>query len=265
MTTNKVYGDLLNLQLENQGGVLFLTLNRPETRNALDAQTLLEIEQVFTRAEHDTTVRVIVVQGAGGKSFAAGANIKQLHDRKMLEGLVPGMQGVYAKIEGSSKVTIAVIDGFALGGGCELALACDIRMATPNAKFGMPELNLGILPGGGGTQRLARMIGKGRALDMILTGKIIDGEEAEKIGLVTYLIDREEVAENISKITENVLKKGPVATLLVKQAVHKGYDIDAGAALWIEKLSQTIAFGTEDKDEGTLAFLEKRQADFQNR
>lgn len=265
MTISNGYSDLSNLQVVKQEGVLFLTLNRPETRNALDAQTLLEIEQVFTQAEQDQAVRVIVIQGAGGKSFAAGANIQQLHDRKMLEGLVPGMQGIYAKIEGSSKVTIAVVNGFALGGGCELALACDIRMATDNAKFGMPELNLGILPGGGGTQRLARIIGKGRALDMILTGKIIDGEEAERIGLVTYLIDREEIEKNISKITESILKKGPVATLLVKQAVHKGYDIDAGAALWIEKLSQTIAFGTEDKNEGTLAFLEKRQADFQNR
>ncbi len=257
--------ELINLKVEKVDSILYLTLNRPEMRNALDAQSLLEIDRVITSSEYDEDVRVIIIQGAGEKSFAAGANIKQLHDRDMLETLVPGMQGVYAKIENCTKVTVAVVNGFALGGGCELALACDIRMATKNAKFGLPELNLGIIPGGGGTQRLSRIIGKGRALDMILTGRIINGEEAEKIGLVTYLVDVEKVEETIKKVTSEIIKKGPIAIQLVKQAVHKGYDIDTGAALWIEKLSQAVAFGTEDKKEGTLAFLEKRQAQFLNR
>ena len=209
---------------------------------------------------------MIVVQGAGEKSFAAGADIRQLNERKPLEALVPGMQGLYRKIENCSKVTIAAVQGYALGGGCELAMSCDIRIASKSAKFGLPELNLGIIPGAGGTQRLARIVGKGRALDMILTGKIIDGEEAERIGLVNYFVEEaEQLEEKIKEVAQAAMKKGPVAVLLAKQAVHKGYDIDEDAALWIEKLSQAVAFSTEDKHEGTLAFLEKRQAQFKNR
>lgn len=253
------------VDVEIQQGIYFLTLNRMEARNALDAKMLAEIESALDEAEKSQDVKVIVVQGAGGKSFAAGADIKQLQARKPLEALVPGMQGLYQKIENCSKVTIAAVDGYALGGGCELALACDIRIATKNAKFGLPELNLGIIPGAGGTQRLARIIGKGRALDMILTGKMIDGEEAERIGLVTYYVEREELKEKIEEVASQIMRKGPVAIQLAKHAVHKGYDLDMETALWIEKLSQSIAFGTEDKQEGTTAFIEKRQAEFQNK
>lgn len=251
--------------MEKVEGIMWLTLNRPETRNALDAKTLLEIDAAITDAESDNEVRVIVVQGAGGKSFAAGADIRQLHDRQALEALIPGMQGLYSKIESCSKVTIAAVTGYALGGGCELALACDIRIATKKAKFGLPELNLGIIPGAGGTQRLSRIIGKGRALDMILTGKIIDGEQADRIGLVSYLVDEEGLIETVKKVAADVMKKGPIAIKLVKLAVHKGYDVDSGTAMWIEKLSQAVVFSTEDKKEGTLAFLEKRNANFTNR
>ncbi|WP_438314408.1 enoyl-CoA hydratase/isomerase family protein [Sporosarcina sp. FA9] len=254
-----------NLLVEKKEGIMWLTLNRPETRNALDAQTLNEIDVAFLDAESDSSVRVIIVQGAGGKSFAAGADIRQLHEREALAALIPGMQGLYSKIENSSKVTIAAVNGFALGGGCELALACDIRIATKKAKFGLPELNLGIIPGAGGTQRLSRIIGKGRALDMILTGKIIDGEEAERIGLVTYFTDEEGLAEKAEAIASDVMKKGPVAVQLAKFAIHKGFDVDSDTAMWIEKLSQAVAFGTEDKKEGTLAFLEKRKAEFKNK
>lgn len=253
------------VDVEIQQGIYFLTLNRMEARNALDAKMLAEIEGALDEAEKSQDVKVIVVQGAGGKSFAAGADIKQLQARKPLEALVPGMQGLYQKIENCSKVTIAAVDGYTLGGGCELALACDIRIATKNAKFGLPELNLGIIPGAGGTQRLARVIGKGRALDMILTGKMIDGEEAERIGLVTYYVEREELKEKIEEVATQIMRKGPVAIQLAKHAVHKGYDLDMETALWIEKLSQSIAFGTEDKQEGTTAFIEKRQAEFQNK
>ncbi|WP_311625515.1 enoyl-CoA hydratase-related protein [Peribacillus simplex] len=209
-------------------------------------------------------MKVIIIQGAGGKSFAAGADIKQLRERKMLEALIPGMQGLYKKIEQSSKVTIAAIQGFALGGGCELALACDICIATQKAKFGLPELNLGIIPDAGGTQRLTRVVGKGRALDMVLTGKIIDGNEAERIGLITYLADEGQLEEKAQSIAQEIMKKGPVAIKLAKLAVHKGFDIDLETAMLIEKLSQAIAFGTEDKNEGTQAFLEKRKAEFKN-
>ena len=254
-----------NVDVRTEEGIYWLTLNRHEARNALDAKMLAEIDMAFSEAEASGDVRVIVVQGAGGKSFAAGADIKQLNARKPLEALIPGMQGLYQKIENCSKVTIAAVNGYALGGGCELALACDIRIATNKAKMGLPELNLGIIPGAGGTQRLARMIGKGRALDMILTGKIIDGEEAERIGLVTYFVSEEELTGKIGSVAGDILKKGPVAIQLAKLAVHKGYDMDSGTAMWLEKLSQAVAFGTEDKDEGTKAFIEKRKPEFKNR
>ncbi|OZU88114.1 enoyl-CoA hydratase [Virgibacillus indicus] len=254
-----------SVSVKIEEGIFWLTLNRPEARNALDAKMLAEIDAAFTEAETNDEVRVIVVQGAGGKSFAAGADIKQLNTRKPLEALIPGMQGLYNKIEDSTKVTIAAVNGYALGGGCELALACDIRIASNKAKLGLPELNLGIIPGAGGTQRLTRIIGKGRALDMILTGKIIDGEEAERIGLVTHFVTEDDLTRKIESIAGDILKKGPVAIQLAKFAVHKGYDIDEGTAMWIEKLSQAVAFGTEDKDEGTKAFIEKRKAQFKNR
>lgn len=257
--------DYMNLTVEKTAGVMWLTINRPEARNALDAQTLTEINQAFLDAESDNDVRVVVIQGAGGKSFAAGADIQQLHERNALGALIPGMQGLYTQIENCSKVTIAAVNGYALGGGCELALACDIRVATKNAKFGLPELNLGIIPGAGGTQRLSRIVGKGRALDMVLTGKIIDGEEAERIGLVTYFTEEASLIEKVEKVASDILKKGPVAVQLAKLAVHKGYDVDSSTAMWIEKLSQAVAFSTEDKNEGTLAFLEKREAVFMNR
>jgi len=254
-----------SVKTELDQGIYRLTLNRPDARNALDADMLSEIDLAVTEAEANEDVKVIVIQGAGEKSFAAGADIRQLSERKPLEALMPGMQGLYSKIENCTKVTIAAVRGFALGGGCELALACDIRLATKNAKFGLPELNLGIVPAAGGTQRLSRIVGKGRALDMILTGKIIDGEEAERIGLASYFVEEEYFQDKIQEVAEKILKKGPVAAMLAKRAVHKGYDIDEGTAMWMEKLSQAVAFGTEDKQEGTAAFLEKRSAEFKNR
>jgi len=254
-----------NIKVDVNEDVFYLTFNRPEARNALDADTLNELNQAIDEAESNEAVKIVVIQGAGDKVFAAGADIKQLNEREPLGALVPGMQGIYNKLEDCSKVTIAAVHGFALGGGCELALACDIRIATDKAKFGLPELNLGIIPGAGGTQRLSRIVGKGRALDMILTGKIVDGEEAERIGLVTYLTEKDALDDTINEVTKNISKKGPIAISLAKKAVHKGYDIDEDAAQWIEKLSQAVVFGTEDKHEGTLAFLEKRQANFKNK
>lgn len=253
-----------NLLVQIEQGVMWLTINRPEQRNALNQETLQELGDAFSWADANDEVKCIIIQGAGEKSFASGADIKQLHERKMLDALIPGMQGLYKKIEQSSKVTIAAVKGYALGGGCELALACDIRIAAKGAKFGLPELNLGIIPGAGGTQRLSRVVGKGRALDMILTGKIIDGEEAERIGLVSYLTADDGLERKAQEIASQILKKGPVAIKLAKLAVHKGFDVDLETAMLIEKLSQAVAFGTEDKREGTAAFLEKRTAEFTN-
>ncbi|WP_010530129.1 enoyl-CoA hydratase/isomerase family protein [Lentibacillus jeotgali] len=255
-----------NVRIKKEGGMFWLTLNRPGARNALDTAMLSEIGQAIDEAERDDTIKVVMVKGEGEKSFASGADIKQLYDKQPLEALLPGMQALYDKIESLNKATIALVDGYALGGGCELAMACDIRIASKKAKFGLPELNLGIIPGAGGTQRMARMIGKGRTLDMILTGKMIDGREAERIGLVNYFVQEEEsLIDKAKTVAGEILKKGPVAIQIAKMAVHKGYDMDEGTAMWLEKLSQAVVFGTEDKKEGTKAFIEKRKAKFQNR
>lgn len=253
------------VQIETKERVGYITLNRPEARNALDEKMLSEIEQAFLNYEKDSNIQVIVFKGAGEKAFAAGADIKGLANKTPLDGLIPGIQQLFNLIEQSPKVTVAIIDGYALGGGCELSMACDIRIATPNAKFGLPELNLGVLPGAGGTQRLARLIGKGRALDLILTGRIINGDEAHQIGLATYLCNRDEIDVTLTTITDAIAAKGPISIHLAKQAVHNGYDLDMRSAQWIEKLSLSLLFGTEDKAEGTLAFIEKRSPNFTNK
>lgn len=253
-----------NIQLELTKHYALITIDRPEVRNALNAATLAEIDEAVDRCEKDSSVHVIVFKGQGDKSFAAGADIGQLKERKMLDALIPGMQGTYKKIENCSKATIAAINGFALGGGCELALSCDIRIAAEHAKIGLPELNLGIIPGAGGTQRLARIVGKGRALDMILTGALISGKRAEQIGLVSEVVPIEELDAVIEQKAEAISSKGPVAIKLAKMVVHRGYDVDLDTALMLEKLAQTIVFGTEDKVEGTAAFLDKRKPEFKN-
>ena len=255
--------DYVQVEVTDQVG--FITLNRPEARNALDEKMLSEIEQAYIQFEKDSAIRIIVFQGAGGKAFAAGADIKGLANKTPLDGLIPGIQNLFNQIEQSTKVTIAIIDGYALGGGCELAMACDIRIATDNAKFGLPELNLGVLPGAGGTQRLARLIGKGRALDLILTGRIVSGEEARDIGLASYFCKREDIQQTLENVTKAILVKAPIAVHIAKQAVHNGYDLDMKSAQWIEKLSLSLLFGTEDKAEGTRAFIEKRPAHFTNK
>ncbi|MGK7379683.1 enoyl-CoA hydratase/isomerase family protein [Planococcus sp. 1R117A] len=253
-----------NILLDFNETYALITINRPEVRNALNAETLKEIEEAVDLCESNPTVSVIVFRGAGDKSFAAGADIGQLRERKMLDALAPGMQATYKKIENCSKATIAAINGFALGGGCELALACDLRVAAETARIGLPELNLGIIPGAGGTQRLSRIVGKGIALDMILTGRIISGEEAERIGLVSEAVPLEKLDYLVEQKAKAIHAKGPIAVKLTKMVVNRGYDIDLETTLLIEKMAQTIAFGTEDKVEGTAAFMEKRVAQFKN-
>lgn len=244
--------------------VATIALNRPEVMNALDDTMVMQLEDAFRTLERDEEIRVIVFKSAGGKAFAAGADIKKLQSKTALDGLMSGMQELYSRIEQSTKVTIALIDGYALGGGCELAMACDIRIATERAKFGLPELNLGVIPGAGGTQRLPRLIGKGRALDLVLTGRTVRGEEAYQMGLASYFTQSDTLEETLNEVLHAVLKKGPVAVKLAKLAILTGYDVDMKTAQWIEKLSISLLFGTEDKAEGTKAFVEKRDAHFKN-
>jgi enoyl-CoA hydratase len=254
-----------NILVEKDCRLGVITINRPETRNALDSETLREIEQAFVDFERDDEVGVIVFTGSGEKSFAAGADIRMLREKKALDALAPGMSGTYRMIENSSKATIAAINGFALGGGCELAMACDIRIAVEHAKIGLPELNLSIIPGAGGTQRLARIVGKGRALDMILTGEMITAKKAEEIGLVSQVVPIQELWQAVREKAEKILAKGPLAVRLAKVAVNRGFDIDTDTALLLEKLAQAVLFGSEDKQEGCSAFLDKRSPSFLGR
>lgn len=250
---------------KSEDGIGTITINRAEVRNALNLQTLSEIERALDMWRNDPEVKVLIFTGAGGKSFAAGADIGQLNKRTMLEALQPNMTATYRKIEEYEKATIAAINGFALGGGLELALACDIRVAATNAKLGLPELNLGIMPGAGGTQRLSRIVGKGKALEMILLGDILTAEQAEKIGLISRAVPQDTLLETAKNYAHKISAKGPLAVRLAKAAINRGADIDMDTALYLEKLSQTILMGSADKQEGTKAFLEKRQPRFEGK
>ncbi|WP_027415338.1 enoyl-CoA hydratase/isomerase family protein [Aneurinibacillus terranovensis] len=251
-----------NILLQREGRIGVIKINRPEVRNALDGKTVGEIQDALHRLEADQEVGVIVFIGEGEKSFAAGADIRQLREKKALDALAPSMSALYREIENCSKATIAAINGFALGGGCELAIACDIRIAAEHAQIGLPELNLSIIPGAGGTQRLARIIGKGRAIDMILTGEFVTGPKAEEIGLVSQCVPYEQLWDTVKEKAEKILAKGPLAVRLAKLSVNRGFDLDMDTALTIEKLAQAILFGSDDKNEGTQAFLDKREAVF---
>lgn len=255
-----------NITIETKEKLAYITIDRPEVRNALNGETLSEIHDALIQYENDDTVQCIVFTGAGDKSFAAGADISQLTERTMLDALQGGgMQQIYDVIEEFKKPTIAMINGYALGGGCELAMACDIRVASTNAKLGLPELNLSIIPSAGGTQRLARLVGKGKALEMILTGNMIDGEEAKNIGLVSEVVAPEKLVEATENMAAKILSKGPLAVMLAKLSVNYGTETEMKTALMIEKLSQAILFSSEDKDEGTKAFVEKRKPNFKGR
>lgn len=247
---------------ENTG---FIIINRPEVRNALNLETLHEMEEALNVWRDEQDVKVIIFTGAGNKSFAAGADIAQLNKRTMIEALQPNMTSTYRKIEEYEKPTIAAINGFALGGGLELAVACDIRIAATHAKLGLPEVGLAIMPGAGGTQRLTRIIGKGKAMELILTGDMITAEEAERYGLVSRAVPQEELLVIAGEYAKKISSKGPLALRLAKAVINRGADIEMETALYLEKLAQTILIGSEDKLEGTQAFLDKRTPHFQGK
>ncbi len=246
-------------------GIGTITINRPAQRNALDARLLGEMSDALSRFEGDDDIGVVVFTGAGEKSFAAGADISEFTRATALDLLGRGMQGLYDEIEGCEKPTIAAVNGYALGGGCELAMACDIRIAADNARFGLPELALSIIPGAGGTQRLARLVGKGPAMEMILTGRALDAAEALRIGLVTRVCPPESLMGEVEETARTLLSKGPLALRLAKLAVNVGFETNQSTGLVVERLANAILFGTEDKDEGAQAFLQKRKPNFKKR
>lgn len=255
-----------NIQIEKDGHIAILILNRPEVRNALDPRTWAEIRGAVREFRFDRDVRVVIITGAGGKAFASGADIRSLRERETLEVLKSEAQEALNDIENLEKPVIAAIDGFALGGGCELALACDIRIATARSKLGQPEVNLGIIPGAGGTQRLQRIVGPGKAKELIFTGDIISAREAGEIGLVNKVVDQpEDLLPTVKEMAGKIIAKGPVAVSLAKVAINVGANTDINSGLQFEKFAQTIAFSTGDRIEGTTAFLEKRSAEFKGK
>lgn len=241
-------------------GVAVLTLDRPDVRNAIDRQVQADVRAALATLRDDPEVGAVVFTGAGDRAFAAGADITQLRDYTLHTGLAAEMQRLYDEVEEFEKPTIAAVDGYALGGGCELSLACDIRIASPTAKFGLPETMLSVLPGAGGTQRMGRLIGMGRAIELILTGRLVDAAEAHAIGLVTAVTDDPVAAAR--ETAQNILRRGPLAVQLAKLVIRTGMDADQRTGLVVERLAQALLYTTDDKREGAQAFLAKRPAAF---
>ncbi len=250
---------------EKSGGIGLITINREEVRNAIDPHTYGEIIEAMASFEADEEVGVIIITGAGDKSFASGSDIRQIRERSLLDGLAAPPQRHLAKIEDIEKPIIAAINGFALGGGCELSMACDIRIASDRAKLGQPEVNLGIMPGAGGTQRLINLVGLGKAKELILTGDIIDAREAERIGLVNKVVPHEELMAAAREMAGRILEKGPLAVRLAKMTMNAGVKGGQEAAMLVERFAQSCLMTTDDKGEGTSAFLEKRRPEFRGR
>ena len=256
------------VELEKKGAIGIITMNRPEALNALNDQVLQDLSDVLDQVETDPEILVAVVTGAG-RSFVAGADIGEMKGFSARDGKKFGVHGggVFLRLENLSKPVIAAVNGFALGGGCELALACDIRIATRRSKFGQPEVSLGLIPGAGGTQRLVRLVGLGRAKELIFSGTILTAEEAMAIGLVNHVTEdtRQAVMNASEAMARKIMEKGPVAVALAKICINMGSNTDINTGLMLERMAQTIALSTEDRREGTAAFLEKRPAQFQGR
>jgi len=242
-----------------------VTITRPEVRNALNRQVVAELRDALAELRDADDVGVVAFTGAGEKAFVAGADISQLRTSDLHSGLDAALQRAFDEIEAFPKPTVAAVNGFALGGGCELAMACDIRIASDNARFGLPETSLSILPGAGGTQRLARLVGTGRAIEMILTGRFVDAAEAHAIGLVTAVVPPDGLRAELRAVADRILAKGPLAVRLAKLVVRAGMDADQRTGQVVERLAQALLFTTADKAEGTAAFLEKRPPAFQGR
>jgi enoyl-CoA hydratase len=242
--------------------VAVLRVNRPEVRNALDLATVREMSAAIEALSTDDSVGAIVITGAGDTVFVSGADINAIKARTRDDGLAAINSSLFAAIDKCPKVTIAAVNGLALGGGCELALSCDLRIAAAHAKFGQPEVGLGIIPGAGATQRLPRIVGLGRAKHLILTGDAIDAERALDWGLVSAVVPAAELMTHALALAEKVLTRGPLAIRLAKLALNASARVDLDSGLLFETLAQAICFDSRDKQEGTSAFLEKRTPKF---
>jgi enoyl-CoA hydratase len=255
----------MSIRVETADAIATLTIDRPEVKNALDLATVEAIRAALQALAADRDVGVLIVTGAGDAAFVSGADINDIRARGRDEGLAAINSSLFAEVERFPRPTIAAINGYALGGGCELALACDIRIAADTAKFGQPELGLGIIPGAGGTQRLPRLIGLGRAKHLILTGELIDARHALEIGLVTAIAPPGQLQIRARELAKKVLRQGPLAARLAKVALNASARVDMDSGLLIETLAQAICYASDDKLEGTAAFLEKRKPKFTGR
>ena len=259
---------LENVLYEKKGAIAYVTLNRPKVLNALNSATWKDLRTAFEDVRRDASVRGVILTGAGDKAFIAGADISELAHLTAIEAEQSSCDGqaVLDLIElDLGKPVIAAINGYALGGGCETAMACTIRVASETAKFGQPEVTLGLVPGGGGTQRLPRLVGKGRALQLILTGQIIDAKEAYRIGLVNEVVAPPDLIARAEAILKQIFANAPIAVKHSLAAVNKGMDTTLAEGLALEASFFGLCAGTQDKKEGTTAFLEKRKPQFQGR
>jgi enoyl-CoA hydratase len=249
---------------ELTGGIARVTINRPDKLNALDATVIAELDQAVTRIESDLEVRGVVLTGAGAKAFVAGADIAELAGQSPVEGRARALAGqrMMRRLERCGKPVVAAVNGFALGGGCELAMACHLRLASENARFGQPEVKLGLSPGYGGTVRLPRLVGRGRALELLLTGALVDAQEAWRIGLVNRVVPAERLLTEAEQLLTGILENGPLAVRACLELVDAGLEMSTDEALGLEATWFGLLSATADMREGTRAFLEKRKASF---
>jgi enoyl-CoA hydratase len=267
MSSSATLIGLENILFEKKNAIAYVTVNRPKVLNALNMATMEELRSAFHAIKQDAEVRAVIFTGAGEKAFIAGADIGELtkNDALAAKEYTHRGQSVLNLIENCGKPVIACINGFALGGGCEIAMACTMRLASENAKFGQPEVKLGIIPGYGGTQRLPRLVGKGRAMQLVLAGEMISAQEAYRIGLVNEVIAPAELISRAEGIAQKIIANAPLAVQWAMEAVNKGMEMTLSEGLYLEATLFALCCATEDKKEGTSAFLEKRVARFKGK
>lgn len=255
-----------NIILEKENHIAIVTINRPKALNALNSETLIELNQTIDEIAEDEDIYAVLITGSGEKAFVAGADIAEMKNMNVIEGRKFSMLGnnIFRKLETMEKPVIAVLNGFTLGGGCELSMACDLRIASTKAKFGQPEVGLGITPGFGGTQRLARLVGMAMAKELIYTAKIIDSNEAYRIGLVNKIVEPEKLMEEAKNLANAIASNAPIAVKLCKSAINRGMQMDIDTAAMYEAEVFGECFSTEDQKEGMNAFIEKRSKKFVN-
>src|SRR5271167_3696143 len=259
--------DFQNVKFEKKNQIAYITIDRPKVLNALNMATMQELKTAFADAKEDGDIRVVILTGAGEKAFVAGADISELSQQTPVSAkeYTHCGQAIVDAIENLGKPVIACINGFALGGGCELALACTMRLASDNAKLGQPEVKLGLIPGYGGTQRLPRLVGKGLAMQQVLTGEMISAQEAHRIGLVNEVVPQAELIPRAEAIASKIIANAPLAVQYAMEAVNHGLDMTLAEGLYLEATLFAVCCSTEDKNEGTKAFLEKRAPQFQGK